>query len=133
MRPQALNLLDILAILAKFEVEYIITGGISAVLQGAPITTFDLDVVHKRSPENVENLRKALTELEAFYRFPKTPKISPRVEALLGGGHHLLLCKHGPIDILGVIGQGQSYEDLQEKVVEFEFDDIGSSMLLLDH
>lgn len=121
---ETLHFLDIFAILRKHNVEYIVTGGISAVLQGAPVTTFDLDVVHKRTPENVHNLQKALAELEAVYRFPKTPKISPRRESLLGEGHHLLLSKYGPIDVLGIIGQQQTYSDLQSDVVEFELDDI---------
>lgn len=124
MTFQKLRLLDIFVILAKHNVEYIITGGISAVLQGAPVTTFDLDVVHKRTPENVENLSQALAELEASYRFPRTPKIFPRVEALLGKGHHLLISKYGPVDILDTIGQEQTYEDIKDDVVEFELDDV---------
>ena len=121
---QSLDFLEIFAILAKHNVEYIITGGISAVLQGAPITTFDLDVLHKRTPENVRNLSKALKELEASYRFPKTPKLLPQIKGLEGKGHHLLLSKYGPIDILGSIGEGQVYEDIQHDVVEFELEEL---------
>ena len=121
---QSLDFLKIFAILAKHNVEYIITGGISAVLQGAPITTFDLDVLHQRTPENVRNLREALKELEASYRFPKTPKLLPKTKGLEGKGHHLLLSKYGPIDVLGSIGEGQVYEDIQHDVVEFELEEL---------
>jgi hypothetical protein len=31
-------------------VEFILVGGLAAVLQGAPIDTFDIDVVHSRDP-----------------------------------------------------------------------------------
>ena len=34
---------EILELLNKYEVEYIVVGGVAAVIQGAPITTFDLD------------------------------------------------------------------------------------------
>jgi len=42
-------------------VETIVVGGVAAVLQGAPIATFDLDLVHRRSEENVARLQDALT------------------------------------------------------------------------
>ncbi len=36
---------EILELLNKHEVEYIVVGGVAAVIQGAPVTTFDLDVL----------------------------------------------------------------------------------------
>jgi len=36
---------EILELLNKYEVEYIVVGGAAAVIQGAPITTFDLDAL----------------------------------------------------------------------------------------
>jgi hypothetical protein len=35
-------------------------GGVSAVLHGAPVTTFDLDIVHARDPENIARLSIAV-------------------------------------------------------------------------
>lgn len=49
-------------------VEYIVVGGICAALHGAPVATYDLDIVHSRAPGNVSRLRDALDELDAFYR-----------------------------------------------------------------
>jgi len=43
-------------------VDFIIVGGVSAVLQGAPVTTFDLDLVHSREAENITRLLSALTQ-----------------------------------------------------------------------
>jgi len=37
-------------------VEFILVGGVAAVVRGAPINTFDVDIVHSRSPENVARL-----------------------------------------------------------------------------
>jgi len=42
---------DFLAILRALEAaaaEFIVVGGLAAVLDGAPVSTFDLDVVHSR-------------------------------------------------------------------------------------
>jgi hypothetical protein len=61
-------LADLVVILAKHEVEFIIVGGMAAVLRGTPVNTFDLDVVYGRSPTNVERLLQALDELQAVVR-----------------------------------------------------------------
>ena len=35
---------------------------------GIPVTTFDIDIVHRRTHDNVERLMKALESLDAYYR-----------------------------------------------------------------
>ena len=47
---------QILRTLTEHHVKFIVVGGVSAVLQGVPFSTFDLDVVHARDPQNVERL-----------------------------------------------------------------------------
>jgi hypothetical protein len=46
--PSAADLQALLARLCEAGVEFIIVGGAAAVMQGAPITTNDLDIVHRR-------------------------------------------------------------------------------------
>jgi hypothetical protein len=46
--PKAADLPALLAVLCDSGVEFIIVGGVAAVLQGVPITTNDLDIVHRR-------------------------------------------------------------------------------------
>jgi hypothetical protein len=41
-----------------------VVGGAAAVLHGAPITTQDLDIVHRRTGENVQRLASLLAELD---------------------------------------------------------------------
>ena len=62
-------------VFARHEVQYIIVGGIGAVLQGALVTTEDLDVVHERTPQNIERLLAALQKLHA--RFRARPDLQP--------------------------------------------------------
>ena len=80
----------------------------SAVLHGAPVTTFDLDVVHARDPENVGRLMSALGELEAVYRSQPERLLRPNESHLTGQGHQLLLTKFGPLDVLGMIGKSRA-------------------------
>src|SRR5262252_4836206 len=42
--------------LAAANIEFILVGGLAAVSQGAPLVTFDVDVVHRRSDDNVDRL-----------------------------------------------------------------------------
>ena len=59
---------EILTVLADHKVDLVVVGGVAATLQGAPITTFDLDIVHSREEVNLDRLTAALRELEAWYR-----------------------------------------------------------------
>lgn len=112
LQRQPPRFLDALEVLARHRVDYIVVGGIAAVLGGAPISTFDLDIVHDRAADNVERLLGALTELDARYR-DLTGRVL-RVEALglRGPGHHLLSTRFGPLDVLGRIGQASDYQSL---------------------
>ncbi|MFB3777888.1 MAG: hypothetical protein ACE141_09755 [Bryobacteraceae bacterium] len=126
--------LDIEAILRTLDrhgVEYIVVGGVCAVLHGAPIATFDLDVVHSRSPENVARLMRALRELKSHYRAQPEKKLRPAESHLSGGGHQLLLTRFGPLDVLGLVGAGLGYEDLLPHTVWTELGD-GLRVRLLD-
>ena len=56
------DFLEIIRILSGHKVDFIIVGGVCAVLHGAPVTTFDLDLVHSRSQDNLNRLLSALEE-----------------------------------------------------------------------
>lgn len=100
-----------LVVLAEHEVECIVVGGISAILQGVPFVTFDLDVVHRRTPQNVHRLLAALRSIDARYRHDPRGLV-PEESHLLGPGHNLLQTTCGPLDALGSIDPGLSYDDL---------------------
>jgi hypothetical protein len=107
-----LRIREILRALRRHEVNFIVVGGISAVLQGAPLNTFDLDIVHSRESGNVQRLILALREMEAVYRLQSQRKLSPSESHLESKGHQLLATKFGPLDVLGEIGHSRSYADL---------------------
>jgi hypothetical protein len=104
--------LEILKVLTRHRVDFIVVGGVSAVLHGAPVTTFDLDVVHARNPENVARLLSALGELDGIYRAQPQRQLRPSESHLASPGHQLLLTKFGPLDVLGIIGKSRTWEDL---------------------
>ena len=59
---------EILAVLARHEVTYILIGGLAATLHGAAYVTVDLDITPSPDTANLERLSAALFELEAQVR-----------------------------------------------------------------
>jgi len=118
VRKSKPDLLAILRTLLRHRVDFIIVGGVAAVLHGAPISTFDLDLVHRREPDNIDRLMKALAVLEARYRTPGSATRTPARSHLSSPGHQLLMTRAGPLDLLGTIGQGLGYDELIRDAVE---------------
>ena len=81
-------------------------------VQGAPLTTFDVDVVHRRTEQNVDRLLAFLTSIRARYRNHPGPPLAPKRNALLGPGHFLFMTDLGPLDALGAIEGGADYDQL---------------------
>jgi len=105
------DFLEFFKVLSAHEVDFIVVGGVSAVLQGAPINTLDLDIVHSRAAGNLDRLEAALRSIDAHYRIhPK--KIAPTASLLASPGHNLLTTTIGPLDVLGTIGDDLGYNDL---------------------
>jgi hypothetical protein len=111
-------------------VDFIVVGGVAAVLNGAPLTTFDLDVVHSRTPENLARLLAALLELHAYYREPGDRRLAPRIPFLEGAGHSLLHTDAGQLDVLGTIGSDEGYNELLPHCLEIEVADVGRIRVL---
>jgi hypothetical protein len=104
--------------LGAHRVDFIVVGGVAAVLEGAPVNTFDLDIVHSRAADNITRLLAALDSLEACYR--SRPDRKPDASHLASPGHQLLMTRFGPLDILGAIGRAHTYDDLLSHTTEIE-------------
>jgi hypothetical protein len=93
-------------------VDFILVGGLSAVLNGVPVHTYDVDIVHSREPENVARLLPVLESLEAVFRIQPERRLKPTGSHLTGTGHINLITRCGPLDLLGTIGRDLGYTDL---------------------
>lgn len=87
-------------------------GGLSAVARGVPVTTFDLDIVHERSPENIARLQPVLEQLDAIFRLQPQRRLRPNESHLSGRGHINLTTTNGYLDLLCTIGKDLTYQDL---------------------
>ena len=119
----------ILELLEQHGVEYVVVGGVAAVLQGAPVTTFDLDALIKVDPRNVDRVAGALAALDARYR--EHQGLRPSRDDVAAGGHLLLMTDSGPFDVLGFIGGGKRYEDVAGSAVTLAVGDLAVKVLPL--
>ena len=125
---RSVKFLGLLRVLLRHEVEFFVVGGVAAQLEGAPILTFDLDVLYDKAPENLGRLLAALRELKSRYRDPAGRHIEPDLEKLATLRLHLLLTELGALDVLGTIGNGLIYRDLVGRTLAFE---LGESRVLV--
>jgi hypothetical protein len=120
METPRVDYVAVLETLIRYRVDFIIVGGVCAVLHGAPLATFDLDVVHSREPDNLTRLCAALEKLDAHYRVPGRHELKPSPSHLASEGHQLLMTRFGPLDLLGTIGKDRDYNQLLQETVEMQ-------------
>ena len=106
------DFLFILRALSDADVEFILVGGLSATLNGAPVQSYDVDVVHSRDDANISRLMPVLESLDAIFRIQPHRRLKPDVTHLSGPGHLNLITHYGPLDLLGAIGHDLTYQDL---------------------
>ncbi len=105
-KPRSASLGEVLEGLLEAGVDFILVGGLAAVIQGAPVTTMDVDIVHSQSAENISRLLAFLKSVEAVHRRLDDKLIEPKERDLSGKGHVFLTTRIGPLDILGAIEGG---------------------------
>ena len=113
MSRLAENWAELLAKLAAAQVEFIVVGGVAAILNDVVYRTDDIDVVHRRTPENIERLVAVLDKLDAHFRNDlMRRKLRPRPSDFSGHGHILLATTLGKLDVLCEISGQRGYEEL---------------------
>jgi predicted nucleotidyltransferase len=122
---------QLLRLLSDNEVEFIIVGGAAATAHGSARLTFDLDVVYKRSKDNIGRLVNALQPLDPYLRgAPLGLPFDWSVETIEKGLNFTLTTSLGALDLLGDIVGGGGYEQLVETTIPVEIG--GVECLCLD-
>lgn len=110
--PQHADLDSILEALGTSGIEFIVVGGAAAVLHGAPITTQDVDIVHKVDERNIRKLISLLGELDVRVRDAAGRSIPLDASALGGTGQVRLSTDRGPLDLLCRLHDGRGFDEL---------------------
>jgi hypothetical protein len=106
---------EIFAALARHYVDYVLIGGLAAVLHGSPLPTLDAGICPSADPQNLRRLAAALDELDARVRTPDTPAgvPFPRDAAFLSRVSLLnLVTRAGDLDLSFTPAGTAGYADL---------------------
>ncbi len=125
------RLLRLLRALHESGVEFVLVGGLSGALNGAPIHTEDVDIVHRRDPGNITRLLTVLDNLDARYRAHPECPLRPTASHLASDGHQNLTTRLGWLDVLGALEGGMDYAALLPHSHELEVGD-GVRIRVLD-
>lgn len=104
---------ELLRALADGQVEFIIVGGVAAFAHGASRLTQDLDVVYRRTPQNLSRLVESLSSYQPYPRgAPDGLPFRWDDRTVRLGTNFTLRTTLGLIDLLGEITGGGTYDDL---------------------
>jgi hypothetical protein len=106
---------ELVRILQRHEVDFVIIGGIAGQLWGSPTITQDLDICYAREQTNLEHLAAALRELNAKLRGVKED-VPFRLDArtLLNGDSFTFTTDFGALDCLATPSGTSGYNDLKQ-------------------
>ena len=127
------NFFDLLGLLAKAEVDFIIVGGFAGVVHGCTYVTQDIDICCDFSPANLLRLQKALTGLHPVHRMtPNQPKLE-MTEANCSQYKNLYLnTDSGQLDCLSFIDGLGNYQKAKRFSELIEVENIQLVVLSLD-
>jgi hypothetical protein len=70
-----------------------LVSGLAAVLHGAPVDTFDIDVVHSRDAANIARILPVLDALESVFRIKPERRLKPNASHLSSAAHLNLITR----------------------------------------
>jgi hypothetical protein len=107
------NFTNLLQALAQAAVEFIIVGGAAATAHGSARLTQDLDLVYRRTPENIARLATSLAPFSPYLRgAPPGLPFKFDVPTIQRGLNFTLTTTLADLDLLGEITGGGNYDEL---------------------
>jgi hypothetical protein len=110
--------LEILRVLERHRVRYVLIGAAAARIAGAPVVTEDVDIVPATSHENLERLATALDELGARLRSSAEPEgvaLPVDSEMLASAEMWTLTTSAGDLDLCFTPAGTRGYDDLRRE------------------
>ena len=112
---------DVVRLLGRHGVRYVLIGGLAAVTQGASLVTQDVDVCHACDADNFARLADALREVHATLRGADASlPFHLDVRALAKGDSFTFTTDLGAIDLLATPAGTEGFEDLARTADAFE-------------
>jgi hypothetical protein len=109
----AVDLAQIIPPLVSAKVDFILIGGMAAILHGSARVTFDIDLVYSRSDENIQRLATALVPYQPCLRdAPAGLPFAWDAKTIRSGLNFTLTTSVGGVDLFGEVAGGETYQDL---------------------
>jgi hypothetical protein len=112
---------DVVGLLGRHHVDYVLIGGLAAVTHGAPQVTQDVDLCHATDPANLARLADALRDVHAELRGaePGLPFVLD-AKTLANGEVFTFTTAIGWIDIRATPAGTDGYDDLARTADPFD-------------
>ncbi len=111
----------LIRLLSESRVEFIVVGGAAATAHDSARLTVALDVVYRRTSENIARLVSALAPLQPYLRgAPPGLPFDWSEETIRKGLNFTLTTKLGALDLLGEVTGGGNYEALLSGAVKLK-------------
>jgi hypothetical protein len=109
----SVDLAQVIPPLVRAKIDFILIGGMAAVLHGSARVTFDVDIVYDRSEANLKRLVEALRPVAPYLRgAPAGLPFRFDLAALRNGLNFTLATTLGDVDLFGEVAGGEGYGDL---------------------
>ena len=124
----------VLEALVRHGVDFVLIGGIAAIVLGSSYSTSDLDVAYARDRANIERLAEALRELGATLR-GAPPGIPFRLDAdgLEAGLNFTFTTRRGDLDVFGEPAGAPAYEELKRRASVEQIGGVEIRVASIDH
>lgn len=109
-----LRLRQLIEVLDRHAVDFVVIGGIAGIIHGSAYPTYDFDVLYARDDKNLERMAAALSQLGVTLR-GAPPDLPFQLDArtLAAGCNFTFESEFGRFDILGEAAGMRSYEEIR--------------------
>ena len=116
---------EILSVLVRHQVRFVVIGALAATIQGFPLRTEDLDILPDRAPQNLERLAEALVELGSTEWDPHKGEFVERRftgKMLASDSLWMLGTRYGRLDLVFEPAGANGYKDLARRARIYELE-----------
>jgi hypothetical protein len=106
---------EIYELLVGADIEFLLVGGAAANLLGSARFTLDVDIVYSRHDENIAKIVRAFSRIHPYLReAPAGLPFQFDARTIRNGLNFTLITDLGPIDLLGEVPGGGTYEQFKD-------------------
>ena len=113
------NLNDLLEVLLKSKIDFVLIGGYAGVVHGSSVVTQDIDVCAVLAPDNIQRLRACLKDYNPSHRMTQKKLSFLKYPEKLDGIKNLYIeTDLGIVNVIGDVSGVGSFEEVKKDAIE---------------